>query len=464
MNLNGAVNSGARLDRLPISGFHWKMLWLIGAGSLVDAFDLYLASGVMAKMDSDGFSTVSWNATFMSVGFLGMLIGAILAGFLGDRYGRRFSYQTNLLIFGVASLAGAFAPNIQALSALRFVMGLGLGAELVVAAGALCEFIPPSHRGRWASLLTIVINLGYLAATAASYIVIPTLGWRWMFGIAGVGALVVWIARKNMPESPRWLESVGRTAEAEATLAEIERSVTARHGTLPPVERHENLRTERVPFSALFAPGVRRRTWLASLVMVVILVTIFSFVAWLPSFMVKEGYSVVKSLGFSTLMSVGGPLGGVIGYVLGDRLGRRKAMLGCVVSVMALGLCYAFVHTDVAIVIVGFVLVTSIYTMVAMGVYAYVPEMFPTNLRLRGAGFAGSCGRGAAIVSPYAVVALYQHFGLPGVLAMVEGLLLILGLGVYFARIEAGATSLEDNAAVMDRSAQPVTIEGASKA
>ena len=443
MNNIGTVNSGARLDRLPIAGFHWKMLWLIGAGSLVDAFDLYLASGVMAKMDSEGFSSVAWNATFMSVGFFGMLIGAILAGYLGDRYGRRFSYQTNLLIFGIASLAGAFAPNIQTLSALRFVMGLGLGAELVVAAGALCEFIPPSHRGRWAALLTIVINVGYLAATVVSYIVIPSLGWRWMFAIAGTGALAVWIARKNMPESPRWLESVGRIEEAEHTLTEIENAIERQKGPLPPVARVEDLRVADVPFSALFGPEVRRRTWLAALVMVVTLVTIFSFVAWLPTFMMKEGFSVVKSLGFTTLMSIGGPLGGVIGFVLGDRFARRKAMLACCTAVLVFGLCYAMVHTDVAIVVVGFALVTSIYTLVAIGIYAYVPEMFPTNLRLRGTGFAGSCGRGAAIISPYIVVVLYQHFGLPSVLAMVEGLLLVLAAGIYFAKIETGSNSLE---------------------
>jgi MFS family permease len=207
------VNAGARLDRLPISRFHWRVLWLISAGAFLDAFDIYLTGGVIAAMLKDGFSTLAQNASFVSATFTGMLIGAGLAGWVGDRMGRRYSYQTNLALFGVASLAAGFAPTIYWLIGLRFLMGIGMGAELVVAAGTLCEFVPPRYRGRWILMMGMVVNSGLLAATITGYFVIPDLGWRAMFAIAGVGALIVWVLRKRMPESPRWLESVGRLDE-----------------------------------------------------------------------------------------------------------------------------------------------------------------------------------------------------------------------------------------------------------
>src|SRR5579875_2861031 len=124
------LNAAQRLDRLPISSFHWRILRLIGYGMFLDAFDVYLAGGVLGALVKEGWSDLSSNGKFISATFAGMVIGAWLAGVLGDRYGRRFSYQFNLLVFGLASLAGAAAPSMGWLIAARFVMGIGLGAEI----------------------------------------------------------------------------------------------------------------------------------------------------------------------------------------------------------------------------------------------------------------------------------------------------------------------------------------------
>ena len=166
MDASQSVNAGARLDRLPISRLHWRILGLITAGATLDAFDIYLAGGVVAAMLKEGFATTQQSAVFISTTFFGMLIGAGFAGYLGDRMGRRYSYQFNLAVFGVASLAACFAPDIKTLTVLRFIMGIGMGAELVVAAGTLCEFVPPTYRGRWISMLGIVTNAGLLLASS----------------------------------------------------------------------------------------------------------------------------------------------------------------------------------------------------------------------------------------------------------------------------------------------------------
>src|ERR1051325_5680626 len=135
------VNAGGRLDRLPISSFHHRIFWLIGAGMFFDGYDLYVAGSVLAATVQTKFSTVPQNLQFISLTFVGMTLGALITGFLGDRYGRRFTYQVNLLVFGLASLVAAFAPNMDTLNLLRFVMGLGLGAEIVVGYSTLAEFV-----------------------------------------------------------------------------------------------------------------------------------------------------------------------------------------------------------------------------------------------------------------------------------------------------------------------------------
>src|SRR5450631_946807 len=225
--MSRTVNAGARLDRLPISSFHKRIFWLVGAGMFFDGYDLYVGSNVLPSLLQSGFSTPPLNADFISKTFIGMTIGALVTGFLGDKYGRRFTYQVNLLIFGLASLAAAAAQDMTQLNWARFVMGLGLGAEIVVGYSTLTEFVPPQSRGRWLSFMAFLVVSGLPVTALLGYLLIPTWGWRPMFVIAGVGALIVWWLRKALPESPRWLESQGRDAEAEAILETIEKQAPA---------------------------------------------------------------------------------------------------------------------------------------------------------------------------------------------------------------------------------------------
>src|SRR3977135_3123296 len=152
-----AVNTGARLDRLPVSSFHYRIFWLVGAGVFFDGYDLYFSGGVLAATVQTKFSTVPQNLQFLSLTFVGMTIGSLVTGFLGDKFGRRFTYQVNLLIFGLASLAAAFAQNMDQLIICRFVQGLGLGAEIVVGYSTLTEFVPPKTRGRWLSMMAFLV-------------------------------------------------------------------------------------------------------------------------------------------------------------------------------------------------------------------------------------------------------------------------------------------------------------------
>jgi len=439
-----SIQAGPRLDRLPISRFHWRILGLISGGAFLDAFDVYLAGGVIAALKASGFATLGQAATFLSATFLGMLIGAGTAGYLGDRFGRRYSYQFNLALFGFASVAAAFAPSMTFLIVCRFVMGVGLGAELVVAAGTLGEFIPPSHRGRWGSIMGMIIGSGLLVATMIGYVVIPTLGWRYMFAIAGVGALVIWVLRKKMPESPRWLESVGRLDEAETVLSAIEAEVRSEEGTLPPPSTAPSVVLANAPLSKLFAPGMRGRLAAASFTAISINVSVYGFVAWLPTFLVSKGHTMVQSLGFTTLMSFGSIVGSGIAVLIADRFPRRTSLIVTALLILLFGALYPNAVSPIALTVTGFLLVTSIYVLTAIGLFLYVPELFPTAYRLRGTGFAGMCARAASMATPFLTVALFQRFGLEGVLAMVGTVLALMIVSILLLRIETRGASLDE--------------------
>jgi len=158
-----SVNSGPRLDRLPISSFHYRIFWLIGAGMFFDGYDLYVGASVLGAAVATKFAVLPQVPQFISWTFVGMTIGSVIAGFLGDKYGRRFTYQFNLMVFGLASFAAAFAPDMEWLIAARFVMGLGLGAEIVVGYSTMTEFVPPASRGRWMAFMAFIVVAGFPA-------------------------------------------------------------------------------------------------------------------------------------------------------------------------------------------------------------------------------------------------------------------------------------------------------------
>jgi MFS transporter, putative metabolite:H+ symporter len=433
------VQSGPRLDRLQISSFHKRVFWLIGAGMFFDGYDLYVGTSVLGATLAGGFSTLAQNAQFVSFTFIGMTVGALVAGFLGDAYGRRFTYQFNLLLFGVASLGAAVAPTMDWLIAARFLMGLGLGAEIVVGYSSLTEFVPPASRGKWLAQMAMIVVSGLPATILLGSILIPLVGWRAMFVIAGVGALVVWYLRKALPESPRWLESKGRTAEAESLVADIEKECGAVALPLPAAA------PARV-FSAsdLVGPVLLPRLILGSIVLIVVNTLIFGFVTWLPTFFVQQGVTLARSFNYTLIMSFAAPIGCWLGSMLADRVGRRMTIVGASLSTILFGLIYPMLSEPVAFVGIGFCLLLSIYVLVALLYGVYTPELFPTDVRLRANGICNMLGRGATIISPFIVVSLFKTYGVSGVTTLMIVLLIIQIIAVLSWGIEPAKRGLEE--------------------
>jgi putative MFS transporter len=435
------VNAGARLDRLPLSSFHKRIFWLIGAGMFFDGYDLYVGTTVLGATLQEKFSTLQLNAQFVSFTFLGMTLGSLIAGFVGDRYGRRFTYQFNLLVFGLASLAAAFAPDMFTLNLLRFVMGLGLGAEIVVGYSTLTEFVPPRSRGRWLAFMSFVVVAGLPVTTLLGNLIIPHYGWRPMFVIAGVGSLIVWYLRKALPESPRWLEAQGRAAEAELLMEAIEKEA-ALAGPLPPPGNPAPVPSFRA--ADLLSPRLFPSMVVASIALVTVNTLIFGFVVWLPQFFVQQGLTITRSFAYTLVIVAGSLVGCAVGAFSADRFGRRPSIIGAALLTIVFGAIYPFVSEPAALLSVGFCLIVSIYVQVAILFGVYTTELFPTEVRLRANGICNTIGRAATIVSPFIVVALFQAYRLPGVVGLMIGLLIIQIVAVWAWGVEPNKRSLED--------------------
>jgi putative MFS transporter len=438
------VMAGARLDRMPICGFHHRILWLIGAGLFLDGFDVYLGGGVLGALLKTGWSTLPLNAAFVTFTFAGMVIGAFSSGVMGDRFGRRFSYQANLAIFGLASIAGALAPSMGWLIFFRFLMGIGLGAELAIGYATLGEFVPAARRGRWIALVFLIANVSLFASALLSWLIIPSFGWRPLFMMVGIGAMVVWYLRKKMPESPRWLEEQGRLDEAEAILAAIEAECERDTGR-PLAAPAPSVPVEHRPQSilVLFSGPVLRRTFLGATYSIVQGLSVYGLVAWLPSFFVKEGLSIASSLSYTTVMSLGGPFGALIGFAVSDRFGRRWSMVIASVCTAALAFLYPMsIHSIPLLLLTGFLLVTSIFVWMTIG-YTLQSELFATEYRLRGTGVCQTMGRIATAFVQFIIVALYQWGGVSAVVTALAGVLIVQALIFLFAGIETRLKPLE---------------------
>src|SRR5688572_33018651 len=246
-----------RLDRLPFTREHGKLLVGSGIGWALDAMDVGLISFVMAALAVQWSLTPTKLSLIGSIGFVGMALGATLGGLLADRFGRRQVFALTLLVFGLATGAAALAWSVASLLVFRFLIGLGLGAELPVASTLVSEFAPARVRGRVVVLLEAFWAVGWTLAALIGYFVVPRSdnGWRWALAIGALPALYAVVVRRGLPESVRFLELRGRVDEAEAAVRRFESAAG-----VEPVPSATPEPTRPPGPGALWAPGTRRRT------------------------------------------------------------------------------------------------------------------------------------------------------------------------------------------------------------
>lgn len=340
----------------------------------------------------------------------------------------------------------AFSPSMIFLIVCRGIMGIGLGAEIVTGYALLAEFVPSKTRGKWVSMLSLITNCSTPAAAFLGYIIIPRFGWRWMFVFVGIFSLIVWYLRKSMPESPRWYESKGMEKDAQAVVDifynEAEKELGNSISQPRVIKKGKNKYEGK--FSDLFSKNMIARTIVGCIVLIAINTLIYTFVSWAPTFFLKKGINVSKSLGYTTIMMVGAPLGALIGSFIVDKFGRKWCLTIFMLAAGALGYAYALQNIMWMILVIGFLLTVIIYVLLTLGLAIYVPELFPTNVRMRGSGFCNAMGRLATIFSPYGVAWILKNYNTKIVFITLAIILILVAFVIAVLGVETKQKSLDE--------------------
>ncbi|HYO19503.1 MAG TPA: MFS transporter [Dermatophilaceae bacterium] len=400
-----------RLDRLPFTREHGRLVVGSGLGWALDAMDVGLISFVMASLAVQwrlGTTTLSWIA---SIGFVGMAIGASVGGLLADRIGRRQVFATTLLVYGLATGAAALSWSVAALLVFRFVIGLGLGAELPVAATLVSEFAPARIRGRVVVALEAFWAVGWLLSALIGYLVVSASdnGWRWALAVGAVPALYSAYVRFGLPESVRFLEQRGREDEAEISVRRFESAA----GIAPPqIPVRARMGPGPVPTPAsgpgdLWRRGQRLRTGSLWLVWFGVNFSYYGAFIWLPSLLVASGMNLARSFGFTLVITLAQLPGYATSAVLVELWGRRPTLSLFLIGSAGSAVAFGMADSTTAMVAGGMAL--SFFNLGAWGaLYAITPEIYPTRLRATGAGWAAGFGRIASILAPLSVPPLLK--------------------------------------------------------
>ena len=396
------LSRNARLDRLPFNAAHRKLLVASGIGWAFDAMDVGLVSFVVAAIAADPHFNL--NATekswVLSVGFVGMAIGAALGGYFADRVGRKTVFTATLVIFGLANAGMACSWTLVALLIARFIIGLGLGAELPVASTLVSEFSPTRHRGRMTVLLESFWAVGWIIAAAIGAFVIPNTGdwgWRWALLIGALPLLYAVVTRAHIPESVRFLESKGREDEAEQAVRYFEQASGVAPVASPKAEPLPAIRTRE-----LFGHQYLARTVAIWLTWFFVNFSYYGAFTWMPSLLADQFGSLTSSFGYTLIISLAQLPGYFLSAWLVEIWGRRRT-LSVFLAVSAVA-AFAFSQAGSVAAVIGFGMLLSASNLGAWGVlYAVTPEIYPTRLRGAASGAAAAVGRVAAIIAPLLV-------------------------------------------------------------
>lgn len=434
-----------RLDDLPFGRRHLRILTGSGLGWALDAMDVGLISFIITALIAQWSLDTSQASWIASAGFAGMAIGASVGGLLADRFGRRSVFAVTLLVYGVATGASALVGGLAMLLVLRFLVGLGLGAELPVASTYVSEFAPARIRGRVIVILEAFWAVGWTAAALIGYFVIPQVdeGWRWAFVVGAIPAVYALVVRWGLPESARWLERRGRHAEAEAVVRSFETTSATTSREVSVSAGPETIAAPAAVSStgrlrALWSPEFRGRTASLWLVWFCVNFSYYGAFIWIPTILYTQGYDLVRSFGFTLIITLAQLPGYAVSAWLIEVWGRRLTLSVFLIGSAASAVVFGTAGTEAVIIGAGMAL--SFFNLGAWGaLYAVTPEMYPTSLRGTGAGWAAGVGRIASILAPLSVPPLLMWGGAP---------MLFVVFAIFFVLAAVGAWGLVDRRGV----------------
>ncbi|WP_118182816.1 MFS transporter [Paraburkholderia phosphatilytica] len=449
MSTQKAAEIAARFDRLPPSRTIWTMVILISLGGVFEFYDLFFTGYVAPGMVESGLFkpeslgifaalqplAVAGFGTFVFATFAGLWLGTLVFGFVADRFGRRMVFTWSLIWYMICTVIMAFQTSGFAIDIWRLVAGIGIGVELVTIDTYISELIPSSERGRAYAVnqfitFSVVPVIAFLAYALKGSHPFGLEYWRVVILIGSLGAVIVWVLRRNIPESPRWLARHGRIAEAEAIVNDIERRVAIEKGVMhlpkPEAVVAEQEGTGR--YGEIFSPRYRGRTLLLSIFNMAQVIGFYGFAAWVPTLLIHRGIHTTASLGYAFVIAIANPFGPLLGVWFADKVERKTQIVGGLLIMGIVIAIFAQVSEPWMLIVLG-VLFTLASNVMSYAYHGYQAELFPTRVRARAVGFVYSWSRISAAFAGLAIGILLHGYGVPGVAAFI-GVSMLIGIAM----------------------------------
>lgn len=428
------TNVANRLDRLPISSIHRLVLFTLAFAYFFELGDVSTFSFAAPALIKYAHMTISTFSFITSATFFGMFLGAVSGGWVADKLGRKPALMSAIGCYALFSLLNAIAWDPVTLGVTRFLTGIGLSSMTIIANTYISEFFPATSRGKYQGWTMVFGLLGIPATAWFARLVVPLSSWSWrlvfVWGALGAIALVFVV---RLYESPRWYETHGMDDQAEETMKQIEARVSAEKGALPPPAKpvpQPVLHT--VPYGELLRGRYLSRTVILLIAWIFQTLGFYGFQTWVPILLAQHGFSIASSLTFISVIQIGAPLGALLAALIAERIDRKWSITMIAVLIAICGLLYGLTFQPILILIFGFLVALFLQTFAPL-LYAYSPELYPTEARAFGAGLTYGVGRLANVAGPIIVGALFVSSAYLSVFVYVAAcwLLVALAVGIF---------------------------------
>jgi putative MFS transporter len=353
-------------------------------------------------------------------------LGVVILGQAADRFGRRSVFTWSLIWYITCTAVMAFQRTGQWLNIWRFIAGVGFGVQLVTIDTYIVELVPRQLRGRAFCLNQFISFCAVPLVALLAWLLVPLKplgldGWRWVVLFGSTGAVVVWGLRAGIPESPRWLVTAGRGAEAHAIVSDLERRITVEQAaTLPPIQPTGAERREYASLADIFAPRYRSRTIMLSIFNAAQVIGFYGFNSWVPTLLSARGINITHGLEYAFIIALAQPLGPLLGGLFADSIERKVQIVGGLACMaVAIGI-FAVASSPVVLILLG-IAFTLAANVMSYAYHAYQAEIFPTRIRSRAVGFVYSWSRLAAAFAGLLVGSLLTVGGVPAVAVFIGG-------------------------------------------